>query len=42
MLSVSGDFCARIIMHMLHMHIMLLLIVRVMDAVSFHLDCFKL
>ena len=44
MLSVSGDFCARIIMHMLHMHIipiiMLLLIVRVMDAVSFHLDCF--
>lgn len=46
MLSVSGDFCARIIMHMLHMHIipiiMLLLIVRVTDAVSFHLDCFKL
>ena len=45
-LSVSGDFLARIIMHMLHMHIipiiMLLLIVRVTDAVSFHLDCFKL
>lgn len=45
MLSVSGDFLARIIMRMLHMHIipiMLLLIVRVMDAVSFHSDCFKL
>ena len=45
MLSVSGDFLARIIMHMLHMRIipiiMLLLIVRVMDAVSFHLDCFN-
>jgi hypothetical protein len=46
MLSVSGEILARIIMHMLHMHIipiiMLLLIVRVMDAVSFHLDYFKL
>ena len=45
MLSVSGEKCARIIMHMLHMRIipiiMLLLIVRVMDAVSFHLDCFN-
>ena len=33
------------IMHMLHMRIipiiMRLLIVRVMDAVSFHLDCFN-
>ena len=41
-----GERLARIIMHMLHMHIipiiMLLLIVRVMDAVSFHLDYFKL
>ena len=45
MLSVIGDFLARIIMHMPRMHIipiMLLLIVRVMDAVSFHTDCFKL
>ena len=46
MLSVSGDFLARIIMHMLRMHIipiiMLLLIARVTDAVSLHLDCFKL
>lgn len=46
MLSVSGDFCARIIMHMLHMRIipiiMLLPDVRTMDAVSFHLACFKL
>ena len=46
MRSVSGDILARINKHKLHMHIipiiMLLLIVRVMDAVSFHLDCFKL
>ena len=46
MLSVSGDFLARIIMHMLHMRIipiiMLLPDVRTMDAVSFHLACFKL
>ena len=41
MLSVSGEKCARIIMHMLHMRIpIMLLTVRVMDAVSFHLDCF--
>ena len=37
MLSVSGEKCARIIMHMLHMRIpIMLLTVRVMDAVSFH------
>jgi hypothetical protein len=43
MLSVSGEKCARIIMHMLHMRIpIMLLTVRVMDAVSFHLDYFKL
>ena len=40
MLTVSGDFWARIILRMLHMHIipimLLLLKLQIMEQVSFH------